>query len=183
MRILFLLRRMVLCALALCLILASAAVADTNDFTFTLDESGSGYQVTGYSGGESSITVPDWYDGLPVTEIGKSAFMGQTGIETVALPSTIVRIGASAFKGCTNLYKLSKYTASDEPPVTVRVPGDADDDGKVNAFDVLLLLQYEAGWNVSPETDNADVDASGGIAMDDILLILRYCAGEDVTLK
>ena len=64
-----------------------------------------------------------------------------------------------------------------------RIPGDANDDGVVNIYDALLVLQYDAGWNVSLNTRNADVNASDGVDIYDALLILQYGAGEDVTLK
>lgn len=183
MRFMMLLRRMMFAALALCLILMTAAMADTNDFTFALNGSGDGYVVTGYSGSESTVTVPDWYGSLPVTEIGSSAFQGNTAVKTVSLPSTIERIGASAFKNCTGLSKVTSYTADAQPPVAARIPGDVDDNGKVDAYDALLVLQYDAGWNVSLEKTNADVNANGGVDIDDAVLILLYGAGENVTLK
>lgn len=183
MRINAVLRPLILTALALCLLLCTAAFADTNDFSFALNGDGDGYVVTGYTGSASSVTVPDWYLNLPVTEIGSGAFQGNAAIKTVSLPSTVVKIGASAFKGCTNLSKVTSYTADDEPPADARIPGDADNNGQVNARDALLVMQYDAGWDVSVEKTNADVNASGGVDLDDAVLIFRYGAGENVTLK
>lgn len=178
-----LIRRMTIAALALCLILMTAAAADTNDFTFALNGSGDGYVLTGYSGSDTNVTVPDWYNSLPVTEIGSGAFQGNTALKAVSLPSAIVRIGASAFKGCTSLSKVTSYTADAEPPTPVRVPGDADDNGKVDIHDALLVLQYDAGWDVTLKNDNADVNANGGVDINDAVLILQYGAGQNVTLK
>ena len=53
----------------------------------------------------------------------------------------------------------------------------------MNGQDALLILQYDAGWNVTINTANADVNGSGSVDMADALLIFRYDAGEDVTLK
>ncbi len=180
MRPMTMLRRMILTALLLFVLLMAAALADTNDFTFTPNGSGDGYVVTGYSGSETTVTVPDWYNGLPVTEIGSGAFQGKTGVKAVSLPSTIVRIGASAFKGCSSLSKVTSYAASAEPkpPTVDRVPGDADGNGKVDLHDALLVLQYDAGWSVSIDKANADVDANGAVTLDDAVLILQYGAGE-----
>ena len=55
--------RALLLALSLCLILMTAALADAEDFVFALNTSGDGYVVTGYTGSETSVTVPDWYNG------------------------------------------------------------------------------------------------------------------------
>lgn len=168
------LRYVILAALALCLILTSAAMADTKDFTFARNSGGDGYIVTKYSGSDSAVTVPDWYNGLPVTEIGSSAFQGNTAIASVSLPSTIEGIGAAAFKGCTNLNKVTSYTASAEPPAAEHIPGDADNNGTVNAYDALLVLQYDAGWNIpAPE---GDINGDGAVDINDAVLILQYCA-------
>ena len=168
-------------ALALCLALAvTAMAADTDDFSFTLNSDGDGYVVSGYSGSDASVKVPDWYNAKPVTEIGAGAFQGNTSMSSVSLPSTITRIGASAFKNCTKLAKITSYTAAAEPPV---IAGDANKDGKVSVEDVLLVLQYDSGWDVSLDTDAANVDDANGVNITDAVLILRYLAGEDVTLK
>lgn len=183
MRINHVLRTLILTALALCLLCCVAAFADTNEFTFALNGDGDGYVVTGYTGSDASVTVPDWYNNLPVTEIGSGAFQGNNAIKTVSLPSTVVKIGASAFKNCSSLNKITSYTADDQPPAAARIPGDADDNGRVDAHDALLVMQYDAGWDVSVEKTNADVNANGGVDLDDAVLIFRYDAGENVTLK
>lgn len=67
--------------------------------------------------------------------------------------------------------------------VSTGLPGDADANGVVNPMDALLMLQYDAGWSVSLNKENADVNNSDSVDMEDALLVLRYCAGEDVTLK
>ena len=50
-----------------------------------------------YIGNASTVTIPEG-----VTEIGTRAFYG-TGIKSVRMPSTLVRIGFVAFSGCSNL--------------------------------------------------------------------------------
>ena len=65
---------------------------------------------------------------------------------------------------------------------TVRLPGDADNNGVVNLHDALRVMQYDAGWSVALNKSNADVKASGGVDRNDALLILRHGAGEDVVL-
>ena len=180
MRFITVIRRMFLVAMAMCAVCMMAAMADTADFTFTLNTSGDGYVLSGYNGNDASVTVPDWYNRLPVTEISSGAFQGNTAVKTISLPSTIVRIGSDAFKNCTSLSKITSYTAAAEPP---RIPGDVDDNGRVDANDALLILQYDAGWNVSLKQDNADVTGNGAIDAEDALLIFRHAAGENVTLN
>ncbi len=175
--------RMMLLVLALCILMCAAALAENTDFTFVLNSAQDGYVVTGYSGSDATVTVPDWYEQMPVTEIGAGAFENNTTIQKVAMPDTIVRIGGAAFKNCTNLTQITSYSAADEPPQPDHTAGDANGDGVVNIMDALLVLQYDAGWNVSIDKTNADVDANSGVDFNDAILILQYGAGQDVTLK
>ena len=64
-----------------------------------------------------------------------------------------------------------------------RVPGDVNEDGKINSRDALAVLRYAAGQDVSINTANADVNEDGKINSRDALAILRYAAGQDVVLK
>lgn len=169
--------------LALCVALSAAAFADTEGFTFSLNSAGNGYVVTGYTGSATSVTVPDWYNQKPVTEIGDSAFEGNKSITHVEMPDTITRIGEAAFKNCTKLATVNYYSAASQPPADDRLPGDVNGNGSTDINDALLLLQYSAGWNVTIDKSNADVDGSSTVALDDALLILQYGAGEDVTLQ
>ncbi len=175
--------RVLLMALALMILLGTMAFADLKEFTFTLNAAGDGYVVTGYTGSSASVKVPDWYNQKPVTEIGSGAFQGKTFITSVALPSTVTRIGEAAFKNCTSLSSVTSYNASAEPPASDSVPGDVNDSGAADIHDALLVLQYDAGWNVSLNMENGDVDANNSVNLDDALLILQYGAGQNVTLK
>ena len=49
------------------------------------------------------IVIPDTYKGVPVTEIGKAAFLTQKDIKSVTIPDSVKSIGAYAFYGCTSL--------------------------------------------------------------------------------
>lgn len=64
-----------------------------------------------------------------------------------------------------------------------RVAGDANDDGRTDLYDALLVMQYEAGWNVAINTDCADVNADAKITLADALLIIQYASGANVILK
>lgn len=174
----FLISSALICALAMCLVLAASA--DENGFTYALNSTGDGYSITGYTGSDTAVTVPDWYMGLPVTAIGDGAFQGNTAITSVALPSSITRIGAAGFKGCTSLTTISSYAAGGS---AIRIPGDADDNGAVDINDALQLLRYDAGEAVAINTSNADVNADGTADVNDALILLQYEAGWDVQLK
>ena len=52
--------------------------------------------IIGYTGNSTAITIPGVINGLPVTEIGSSAFAGR-GLTNIAIPDSVTEIGADAF--------------------------------------------------------------------------------------
>jgi hypothetical protein len=75
---------------------SSSSEEEGNGILFTLNADGKSYSVVGYKGGESSLTIPNSYRGLPVKEIGKAAFSSST-LHTLVIPEGVVKIGAEAF--------------------------------------------------------------------------------------
>ena len=175
-----LLRAGLICMLLACLVLPSASAADKEDFTFVLNSAGTGYSVSGYSGSDTAVTVPAWYMGKPVTAIGAGAFQGNQTITSVALPSSLERIGAAAFKSCSNLASVTSYAAGEAP---ARVAGDADDNGSVDMNDALRIFSYDGGAAVHINSANADVNADGVVDAQDGLLLLQMYAGWSVDLQ
>lgn len=58
------------------------------------------------------------------------------------------------------------------------LPGDADDNGFVEAADALIVLRYSMGMDqIVPNERNADVNDSGTIDAEDALIILRMSMG------
>ena len=64
-------------------------------------------KVVGYQGNLTSLTVQNEVNGMTVVEIGEEAFMNNTTLESIKLPSTITVIRARAFKGCTSLREMN----------------------------------------------------------------------------
>lgn len=104
--------RLILCLLMALLVCSTALAADTDHFIF--EQNGDSCTVVAYTGSASEVRVPDWYNGLPVTRIGPSAFEGNSKLTTLMLPSSIIRIGAGAFRNCARLTTISTYTAHTE---------------------------------------------------------------------
>ena len=74
-------------------------------------------------------------------------------------------------------------TRTESIPKLARTPGDANEDGMVDIFDALAILQYDVGWDVSINGTNADVNADSQVDIFDALLILQYDVGWDVELR
>lgn len=63
--------------------------------------------ITGYSGTEPNLVVPETIDNLVVTGIGNEVFGGREELISVTIPSKVRTIGASAFAGCPNLASVT----------------------------------------------------------------------------
>ena len=55
---------------------------------------------------DTDIVIPSEYNGKAVTGILKNAFLNNTTIAFVSIPSSVTIIGQSAFNGCSNLNKI-----------------------------------------------------------------------------
>lgn len=173
---------MMAAVLSVCMFLTPALAEEAGEFTFEVKADGTGCVLAAYNGQAASVTVPDWYNNLPVNAIGDGAFQGNTAVQEVALPSTITVIGKAAFKNCTSLHTLTSYTAAEQPPVLTRIPGDADDDGRVDIMDALVTLQYSVGHTVTINLDNANCNGDANADIMDALRILQYSVGHQVEL-
>ena len=75
---------------------------------YTLSGDSTYYTVSGIGTcTDTVIYIPSAYNGLPVKEIGESAFYGKKTITGVVLPDSITTISDSAFDGCTNLASIN----------------------------------------------------------------------------
>lgn len=83
-----------------------SANADAADFQFTVNPDGKTATITGYTGTDVDIVIPETvvYDGetLTVTRIGTEAFSGTiltNKLKSVVIPDTVTEIGNGAFYG------------------------------------------------------------------------------------
>ena len=67
---------------------------------FTLTQDGQGYTVSRGTYADSTIVIPETYEGKPVVAIAESGFTGD-GITSITIPSSVKIIGANAFKNAT----------------------------------------------------------------------------------
>ncbi len=56
---------------------------------------------------DKNIVIASKYNGVPVTEIGDSAFLGCSGIKSVLIPESVTSIGAHAFSLCEGLESVN----------------------------------------------------------------------------
>lgn len=63
--------------------------------------------ITGYTGSERELRLPDSLDGHKVVTIGDNAFADNTALTKVSLNSSLEMLGSFAFYGCTSLTDVS----------------------------------------------------------------------------
>ena len=74
---------------------------DVSDFTYEANETG--ITITKYVGTSKKVSIPDYIDNTPVTQIGSRAFCENENITSVLIPNTVEIIGDNAFYCCTKL--------------------------------------------------------------------------------
>lgn len=60
-----------------------------------------------YEGEDTEVVIPSEYMGLPVTEIGDSAFFNCKKVKSVAIPESVTKIGVLAFSSCNGLTSVT----------------------------------------------------------------------------
>lgn len=88
------------------LLTVNAATAELSDLSFVLDSETQEYKVRISNKTVTEVVIPSTYEGVPVTAIDDTGFMGCTSLEKVLIPESIKTIGRNAFMGCTKLKKV-----------------------------------------------------------------------------
>lgn len=63
--------------------------------------------ITGYSGFDGAVTIPDTIHGLPVTAIAWGTISGWSEMTSVTIPASITRIEGLVFSGCVGLTSIA----------------------------------------------------------------------------
>jgi Flp pilus assembly protein protease CpaA len=97
-------RRVIAAPLLLWLLLALPALVQAQ---YTYTTSNNQITITGYTGADGVVVIPDTINGLPVAEIGERAFDSRSGVTSVTIPNSVIRIGFAAFVSCTGLTSMT----------------------------------------------------------------------------
>lgn len=62
--------------------------------------------ITGFEGSNPHLVIPEIIEGMPVSGIGKKAFLGNRSLQHIILPETIEWIGDWAFCNCVQLQRV-----------------------------------------------------------------------------
>jgi len=109
---------------------------------------------------DTDLIIPLTYEGLPVKEIGSSAFEGCKTVESVTIPVTVKTIGSSAFSGCSSL-------------VSVDIPE------KLSIIGELAFEETESMKEVNVHKDNKHYKSKdGNLYNKDETKFIHYPAGK-----
>ncbi len=79
--------------------------AQEADYTFTTNNGT--ITITWYTGPGGVVTIPDMFNGLPVTSIGDYAFGYRSSMTSITIPNSVISIGFRAFFGCPVLTSIT----------------------------------------------------------------------------
>ncbi|MBP5209550.1 MAG: leucine-rich repeat protein, partial [Clostridia bacterium] len=65
-----------------------------------------GVTITGYTGSDATVVIPEEIDGDPVLRIAAGAFVNRTAMTTLVMSKNIGIVASGAFTGCSNLGTL-----------------------------------------------------------------------------
>lgn len=82
------------------------AVNETDASFFTYETNAFGASITGYTGSETVIKIPQKIQGLAVVKLGANCF-DSSSLVSVVLPEGITEISDGAFWHCTKLYSVN----------------------------------------------------------------------------
>ena len=86
------------------------SAATYGDWEYTI--SGGQATVTGYTGSDSSVTIPSTLGSCPVKVIATNAFYSNTTMKSVTIPETVTSIKVLAFNSCSSLTSFSVKSGS-----------------------------------------------------------------------
>lgn len=78
----------------------------SGDYTYILDSRGKAV-ITGYTGSDTEIQIPETIDGHTVIRIAEDAFKGKTAMTSVSIPDSVLSIECGAFSDCTALENVN----------------------------------------------------------------------------
>ncbi|MBE6540779.1 MAG: TIR domain-containing protein [Ruminococcaceae bacterium] len=96
-----------------CVIISVVIYTNTESYIYETKDNSTGITINNFRDAcPNNLIIPDHINGKPVTEIGDNAFeerhIGRTiSAKSISIPSTVTKIGHSAFRGCKNLETIN----------------------------------------------------------------------------
>ena len=84
----------------------SQTFVDIGDYLLNISNDDT-ISITGYTGSDTSLTIPSAFGGMSVTAIGYEAFRNCDGLTSLTIPGSVTSIGGWAFSYCDNLTSVT----------------------------------------------------------------------------
>ncbi len=144
-----------------------------------------GENAFSYCSGITTLIIPNG-----VTTIGNYAFSNMSSLTRAYIPKSVEKVGMSLFSSCYSLTDI--YFESETPPegwkfwndpdATVHfgeplpeyIPGDVNNDFKVNNQDAIYLLKYIMSPGQFTINQGADMNGDGKTNNQDAIYLLKY---------
>ena len=81
-------------------------IQPTGEFEFAINSDGQSYYIVKYTGIDRFVSIPNYFQGYPVSGIGENSFKNNLTLEKIFIPSNIKTIEASSFYGNINLKEV-----------------------------------------------------------------------------
>ena len=120
----------------------------TEGLEYTLSADGTSYSVTGYTGTDTVVYIPDAYNGLPVNVIGAGGFMYCDLITEIHIPDSVTFIAVGAFYGCRSLTEI--VIPDSVTPIAWGVFEDCDSLIKVVIPNSVAFMAVDVFYDCSP---------------------------------
>ncbi len=92
--------------LQFCLLCAAMLPAPVQaQFTFTTNDDA--ITITGYTGSDGTVVIPDTTNGYPVSAIADEAFYGNSTLTNLTIPGSVTNIGVFEFQNCSDLTNVT----------------------------------------------------------------------------
>lgn len=140
-----------------------------------------------------------------LSEIGGYAFSGCEGLSKVELPTSVVAVGTGAFAGCglTEITVCNPECAIGSDETTLGGPADTvivgwrnstaqtygeefgyafvvladmNDDGQMNAADIIVMMKAVTGDEPLAEESHGDLNGDRNVDILDVIRLIRLCA-------
>ena len=149
------------------------SVQGSEGLEFTLNYDKQSYSVTGIGTcTDADVIIPDTYEDLPVTSIGRYAFSSWSSLTSVVIPDSVTSIGNSAFICCYSLISI-EVDENNEYYKSI--------DGNLYTKDEKTLIQYAIGKTDISFTIPDSVTKIGGWAFSDCDSLKSVVIGDSVT--
>lgn len=135
------------------------AAAGSGDFTYAINGDGTA-TVTGYTGSDTKVVIPEEIDGYKVSAIGGWAFESCTFLTNITIPDSVTSIGSGAFSDCTSLTSITipkgvislgyinVFDGCSSLATIYVAPGNtyySSEDGVLYSFNKTELIRYPEG--------------------------------------